>query len=1409
MITRDPIARQLRLDEIEKLLKATAPPEDTQLLLDFSRAVFAAMPDSIALDGDANRTAERLIQHFRFFVHELPDAHQAGPGVPGLHVRVRNLGVTETRVIAGKTVSAEVTVVDTHTLDGPFIFESLKNYFRKASIRVISNVHPILSVKRQWGKVTAIGPAGDEGTREVHCHFRIDKIEDEDRLREIQDEIHAVLKAVFASVHDFSAMRRNLSDTAARIRDRRGDSVRLQASKEFLEWLHDDNYILQGLACYKVSPAGELVRQPESALGVFTDPDLLHVVFPRMVEEIEQRLIPAPEDDRIIVIDYGNHAASLHSVEPVDDVVIREWAEDGSLAGITLLLGRFSMTALIARPTDIPLLRQKQDYLLENCGGLKNSHAYRETRAAFNRMPKRELFYTDRASLKRIVDQIVFATGADDLFVQIRQGAVYQALYLVFPHSRYSVQMERDLKKKYQEAFGPITFVTSADLGYTSMIVFYFDGENLAEPLDASRAEEIASQETNTWTDRVSLEMVRHFGDAQGRKLFDRYVRSESRSGVYRELTPAEQVPKDIECLEQLSQGLGARALPRSAGQATLKVFSLRPLVLSEIFRTLTNLGLMVDEEVSINLALPNGRNGHIYQFETRASSRVIGALATDISSVISALRLIDEGRATDDALQALILEGGMSAREIEVLRCLRNHLLQLRTHYNVETVNQALLRNTPATVAISRHFTARFDPALGSDRKQAVEIAEAQVDDAFDAIESLQDDEILRGLSGLVNAALRTNAFQRPERPVISIKFDSRSIPLVPNPKPMFEIAVHSRKVQGVHLRGGKVARGGIRWSDRHDDFRREVLGLMKTQMVKNSIIVPVGSKGGFVLKGTVPSRPALDNYLIERYSEYVSGLLDITDNIVDGAVLHPPDVVRYDGDDPYLVVAADKGTAHLSDTANGVSNQYGFWLGDAFASGGSVGYDHKKVGITARGAWECVKHHFANLGVDCQVDPITVAGIGDMGGDVFGNGMLMSPVIRLVAAFNHAHIFVDPTPDAAASFTERDRLFKLPRSSWRDYNASSISAGGGIFDRGAKSIPLSDEMRAALGIEGDEEALSGEELIRAILKAPVDLLYNGGIGTYVKASTEEHQDVGDRANDRVRVDASQVRARVISEGGNLGLTQKGRLELARRGVLLNTDAIDNSAGVDMSDHEVNIKILMSNLLKAGALGGIEERNDLLAEMTEDVADLCLADNSNQALAITLDVLRSRAALDEMLDCIDDLVAAQFLNPVVDSVPARDVLRRDSAETGLPRPLLAMLLGETKRYLAEEVMATEFPGSPEAASILASYFPERLQKQYAEHFAAHPLKREIVTTVAVNHVVNTAGIAFVRHAMEATGRGVGEVFAAFYQVSNAEGAVEARKAIHAAAQDAASGQAELLAFETRLAAKVLSFLAG
>ncbi len=642
------------------------------------------------------------------------------------------------------------------------------------------------------------------------------------------------------------------------------------------------------------------------------------------------------------------------------------------------------------------------------------------------------------------------------------------------------------------------------------------------------------------------------------------------------------------------------------------------------------------------------------------------------------ALRAINEERATDDPLNALVLKEGLDWREVEVLRTLRNHLLQIRPNYNVETVTSVLVRNSPVAGALWQLFGARFDPHREGDRAEAVARAEALVEKAFAAVGSLFDDEILRGVENLLRAAVRTNYYQRPERPVLAIKVDCAKVEGMVSPRPLFEIYVHSRLLEGIHLRGGKVARGGIRWSDRHDDFRTEVLGLMKTQMVKNSVIVPVGSKGGFVLKGDVPPRPALDAYLIDRYREFVSGLLDVTDNLVDGNVIHPPEVVRHDEPDPYLVVAADKGTAHLSDTANRVSAQYGFWLGDAFASGGSNGYDHKKEGITARGAWECVRHHFLNLGVDVQSEPFTMAGIGDMSGDVFGNGVLLSRQTRLVAAFNHVHIFLDPSPDPEASFAERERLFRLPRSTWRDYRPDLISAGGGIFDRGAKAIPLSPEVRRLLDVS--QETASGEEVVRAILRAPVDLLYNGGIGTYVRATGEEDAEVGDRANDRVRVNASEVRARVVAEGGNLGLTQRGRIELWTKGVLLNTDAVDNSGGVDMSDHEVNIKILLDLLVRRGIIPGRADRNRILAEMTDEVSALVLADNASQALALTLDGLRSASRHEDFVGLVEDLVAGGVLSRSDDAVPSKDELLASSArDRGLPRPLLCVMLGHVK----------------------------------------------------------------------------------------------------------------------------------
>ena len=873
-------------------------------------------------------------------------------------------------------------------------------------------------------------------------------------------------------------------------------------------------------------------------------------------------------------------------------------------------------------------------------------------------------------------------------------------------------------------------------------------------------------------------------------------------------MTAPVDVPADLQRLERLEARLDVRVVPRTEGRVTIILYSVRSLDLTDILKTMQNLGLTVVEELRIPLNLPDGRRCLLYRFQVEAPPERIAALLDAEGRVAETLRALDEERATDDPLNALILSAGLGWRDVEVLRTLRNHLLQIRTQWAAETVSGVLVRNAEVAGALHRAFATRFNPALEGDRQKRIEEADAGFEQALEAVRSLTEDEVLRALGNLLFASIRTNAYQRPERPVFSIKIDSSRVEGMPTPRPMYEVYLHSRHLEGIHLRGGLIARGGIRWSDRHDDFRTEVLGLMKTQMVKNSVIVPVGSKGGFVLKGEVPPRPALDEYLVDRYREYVSGLLDVTDNREEGRILHPPEVVRHDGDDAYLVVAADKGTAHLSDTANLVSSQYGFWLGDAFASGGSVGYDHKKMGITARGAWECVHHHFRTLGLEIQKDPFTVAAIGDMGGDVFGNGMLLSPKIRLVAAFNHVHIFLDPDPDPETSLAERQRLFRLPRSSWRDYDKALISKGGGVFDRSAKAIPLSAEVRALLEIETRRP--SGVEVVRKILTAKVDLLYNGGIGTYVKAAGEEHVEVGDRSNDRVRVDARDVRARVVGEGGNLGFTQRARLEYWAAGGRINTDAVDNSGGVDASDHEVNIKILLDMLCKKGLIEGREERNRIFLEMTDDVAGLVLADNLGQARAISLDRLRSTRDYEAFVGLIDDMVGAGLLNRGDEFVPHRkELLSSPDRKRGLPRPLHSVLLGYAKISASQLLLETDFPDTPAARPFLDGYFPSFLRERFSEHFEGHVLRREIIATVTVNYLVNRGGVTLLPRLTGVAEIALGDAVAAWVEVDRAAEAEALREAVLGAGRSASEEHAALVEIEDALETAVRQRLSG
>jgi glutamate dehydrogenase len=1405
MITSDPEQRAARLAEVERVLVQAASPEDRDLLLSFAPLVFAELPDRLALELSAEALAARLQDHFRFFAREMPPATQLYKGLPGVHVSVRNLPEAEAVAMgAGQAFPVESTVVQTHTPDAPFILESLKNYFRKQGIRVFSGFGMVVTVRRQWERIVRIGGANEEWTREAFCHFHVERIGSRERLARIEHEIVSVLKSVFTSAEDFEAMKAVTTSVGERLESRRGRPEDVASARAFLKWLTEENYVFMGTVRYRLRPDDRLVRVDESATGVFTDDGLLPVVFPGLIDEVESQLVPSARDHRIIDVDYCHNASAIHHLEPIDDIVVRQWGPSGQLAEATFILGRFAAGAFTQKAEEVPLLREKLDFLLEKSGDLRNSHLYRQIRALFNRLPKRELLYANVAALRELIERIAFVTSDEEIVVHGRSGAGYETVYVAFSRLRYSYRIEEELQRSLVEAFGPISFSTSADCGSVMLLVFYFDSSRLEAKIDLGAVHTLVTELVTTWEDRALNFLISANGEAQGRALFKRY--EECFLGLYRESTPPEDVPEDIARLEGLEDRLEVRVLSSTGQSVRLKLYSRRLLALSAAIRTLQNLGLTVTEELRVPLALPEGRRGFLYRFDVEAAGERLVALSLGKERFAKALRALDDEWATDDPLNGLILDGGLQWREVEVLRTLRNHLLQIRPHYNVETVNGVLLRNSLAASALFRYFSARFDPAVVEDRDVVVQAARQGLDKVLDSVGSLAEDEVLRALLNLVEAALRTNFFQRPERPVISIKADSRKVAGMPSPRPMFEIYVHSRLLEGIHLRGGKVARGGIRWSDRHDDFRTEVLGLMKTQMIKNSIIVPVGSKGGFVLKGNVPPRPALDAYLVDRYREFISGLLDITDNIVDGEVLHPPEVVRHDGDDPYLVVAADKGTAHLSDTANSVSAQYGFWLGDAFASGGRFGYDHKKIGITSRGMWECVKHHFGNVGIDVQREPFTVCGIGDMAGDVFGNGALQSRAMKLVAAFNHVHIFVDPDPDPEKSYRERERLFRMPRSTWKDYDAALLSPGGGIFDRSAKSIPIGPELRALLDIRG--ETASGEEVVRRILTARVDLLFNGGIGTYVKAKAEEHAEVGDRTNDRVRVDASEVRARVVAEGGNLGFTQRARLEYAASGGLIHTDAVDNSGGVDLSDHEVNIKILMDLLVKRGALKGREERNRVLAEMTEDVAALVLADNANQARAITLDVYRSTAHVDEFTALIDDLLSRGILHREDDALPGPAEIG-DVRERGLPRPLLAVVLGQTKRWAYDLLLDSRFPDEPAAQSFLVGYFPRRLQSEYAEHIAAHALRREIVATVAVNHVINHAGVTFLRRVVKESGAAIDTVVATYVRVEQEADARPVRARILASGLSASDETAVLVELEQALESLTLGALNG
>lgn len=1299
------------------------------------------------------------------------------------------------------------------TDDMPMLVESVTAWLSGVGIAVMDVVHPILRVDRDddgrlRGVLGSATPA-DEAARterggevlESWIHVVLHPAASSDTFDALEDALIAVLRDVRRVADDSADMRDRLLDLAAGLdRERQDGAVGPEArvgAARLLRWLSEGNFRLLGSCRYSVTDAsatgdGGLTPIEGTALGILRADGSGDADGSAHVGDFDLPTDRVVAREDLLVLTQASGSTSVHRTVHPYFVGVHDLDDEGNTVGEHRFVGLFTISALYGNALDIPVVGDRVRSVIERAGHTLTSWSGQVMLESIQAVPRVELFSADARSLYRVATAVERSGLRRDVLVFLRRdgyGRFVSAL-VYLPRDSYTTRVRLETQRILVQELGGTGIeyearVTDSPLALVHFTV-RFTGQS-ADAVDVSEANAerirgLIAEATRSWDDavrtaaattsRVSPDMAARYAAA----LSEAYKQD---FGVARALSDIARVSAltgdaiDM-CLyrpENSERGRWRFSLYVSGAEVSL----------SQVLPVLQSLGVEVVDERPYAVVRPDGVRCWIYDFGLAAEPEVLGDVdpAELGARFTDAFHAVWSGRAEADRFNELVLRAGLDWRRAVVLRAYAKYLRQAGFPYSQYTVEGVLLADPRAARLLADLFDAQFDPdavdeAGTRSEERATELADT-LTQLIDEVVGLEADRVLRSLLGLIRATLRTNHFVRgadgAARPFLSLKFDPRAVDVLPQPRPRFEIFVYSPRVEGVHLRFGAVARGGLRWSDRRDDFRTEVLGLVKAQAVKNAVIVPVGAKGGFVVKrppvatgDTAADRQATQTEGRACYRMFIAGLLDVTDNLdpETRATVPPTRVVRRDDDDTYLVVAADKGTATFSDLANEVSAEYGFWLGDAFASGGSVGYDHKAMGITAKGAWESVKRHFRELGVDTQRDPITVVGIGDMSGDVFGNGMLLSDRLRIVAAFDHRHVFLDPDPDPAASFAERRRLFELPRSSWRDYDSDLISAGGGVFDRTVKSVPIGPEIRAALGLKDDVTALSPPDLMRAILRAPVDLFWNGGIGTYVKARTESHADVGDKANDAVRVNGADVRAKVVGEGGNLGVTALGRIEYALAGGKINTDAVDNSAGVDCSDHEVNIKILLDSAVTAGDLDP-DERADLLASMTDEVGALVLDDNvaQNEVLGV------SRSHAPDLLGVharqIADLERDGRVDRELDALPSpAEIDRRLQHGIGLTSPELSTLLAHVKLAVKEDLLATELPDSDVFAPLLVDYFPQPLRERFAGAVRSHPLRRELVATRIVNDTVDHAGLTYAYRLAEDSGVGSTDAARAF-----------------------------------------------
>ncbi len=1293
-------------------------------------------------------------------------------------------------------------VVDIVTDDMPYLVDSVTTELNRHEAEIQLLVHPLLRVRRDVtgalrGVLGVCPPGGDGGTgsppvsggglggvvppeiEESWIHVELGPPRDRVSADQLAADLRHVLDDVRVAVEDQGRMASAARRLAGVLGADPNESGRDESGRdepdsddaeygELLRWLADGHFTFLGYREYDLVRTEEgsgLRAVPGTGLGILRHArqgrDSLRKMSPQILaraQDLSERLVLAKANSR----------STVYRANYLDYVSVKKLGPDGAVTGEFRFLGLYAHTAHTAPIAGVPVLRRKLADVLAAAGLSRDSYDGKDLTEILEDFPREELFEMSAQELTPVALGVLRLSERKQtrLFLRRDRYGRYMSCLVYLPRDRYTTGVRLRAQGILSDALHGVMVDYSAMVGDSALARLYVvirgrEGRPVPQ-VDAAALERQLTAAVRSWDEDVIAEATRLLGPERAGALLD--LCGASIPETYKaDVSPVDAVDDLRTMLELRESGVEFSVrLVEHPDRWTLVVYrSGTPITLSDVLPQLQHMGFeIVDEHPYQFAGSSSARSFWIYEFGLRPPATVSGSVRQLFEDALTALWY---GQTEDDGFNALVLTAGLSWREVTLLRAYAKYLRQAGMRFSADYVQRVLRSNPAITRLLVRLFGSWFDPARQNGVSERCEAIAEEIRGQLDEVVSLDHDRILRSYLALIDATLRTNYYQRQSpggaegpRPLV-LKLDPGNVPGLTSPRPKFEIFVYSPRLEAVHLRFGRVARGGLRWSDRLEDFRTEVLGLVKAQEVKNAVIVPSGAKGGFVCK-RLPDpadREAVAAEVLACYQAFITAMLDVTDNIEGDQVVPPPEVVRRDGDDPYLVVAADKGTATFSDAANEIAARYGFWLGDAFASGGSEGYDHKKMAITARGAWESVRWHFAALGMNPDTDDFTVVGVGDMSGDVFGNGMLLSEHTKLIAAFDHRHVFIDPDPDPVTSFAERTRMFALPRSSWADYDQALISPGGGVWPRTVKSVPVSPQVRAVLGIDAGIAALSPDELISAILAAPVDLLWNGGIGTYVKASSESHAEVGDRSNDAVRIDARQLRARVVGEGGNLGLTQAARIEYSLGGGLVNTDFIDNSAGVDTSDHEVNINILLADAIRDGAIPA-SARHQLLNEMTDEVTALVLRHNYGQNMALTVARSQAPSLLHVHARYLRKLIRDKRLVADQDELPnEREIAERRSAGGGLTTPELALLLAVTKISAAEDVLESGLPDDPYLRRVLEAYFPAPLRARFADLMEAHPLRREIITTSAVNEMIDTSGTTFLFRLIEETGASV------------------------------------------------------